>query len=187
MGLLSFIKEAIAFRKALKADIQAQIQQEEAYLNMTAEELEQLSDDELFSAVLARTEHIVDSTEEPQDGFALLNEHQQLFYAVSWLEAEVNNGGLCQFFVNSSRLAAPLVSEYMAQLGATEHKELYDSFITKHGINTAELSSFDSDTIEDFQDQYDRYPFDDYDDAFYELAPLQDHLVPFVREHIEAF
>ena len=42
------------------------------------------------------------------------------------LETEVNNGGLCQFFVNSSRIVAPFVSEYMAIVGAFE---LYLDFI----------------------------------------------------------
>ncbi len=155
------------------------------YLKMTTNELLQLSDDELFNAVWARTESIVSSKEDLSEGFDSLNEEQRIFYAVNYLEMEVNNGGLCQFFVNSSRMVAPIVSDYMGIIGAIEHKKLYDTFIEKHQINTRDLSSFDSETMEAFQSQYERYPFDEYDDAFYELEPLQSYLIPFVKKNIE--
>lgn len=159
----------------------------EKYLKMTTDELSQLSDDELFSAVWTRTENIVSSKEDLLEGFNSLTEEQRIFYAVNYLEMEVNNGGLCQFFVNSSRMVAPIVSEYMGIIGAIEHKKLYDAFIEKYQINTYDLSSFDCETVEVFQAQYDRYPFDEYDDAFYELEPLQNHLISFVKKHIEKF
>ncbi len=158
-----------------------------AYLKASTEELSQLSDDELICAVWARTENIVSSKEDLLEGFHSLNEKQRIFYAVNYLEMEVNNGGLCQFFVNSSRIVAPLVSEYMGIIGATEHKKLYDTFIEKHQINTQDLSSFDCETVEVFQSQYERYPFDEYDDAFYKLEPLQTYLTQFIKENIEVF
>ena len=183
MGLFSFIKQAIAFRKSFKE----QAQRDATYLQMSTEELATLPDEEMFSAVWIRTENIVSSKEDLLEGFNSLNDEQRVFYAVNYLEMEVNNGGLCQFFVNSSRMVAPIVSEYMGIIGAIEHKKLYDAFIEKHQINTNDLSSFDSDTIEVFQSQYERYPFDEYDDAFYELEPLQNHLVSYVKKHIEKF
>ena len=183
MGLFSFIKQAIAFRKSFKE----QAQRDAAYLQMSTEELATLPDDEMFSAVWIRTENIVSSKEDLLEGFNSLNDEQRVFYAVNYLEMEVNNGGLCQFFVNSSRMVAPIVSEYMGIIGAIEHKKLYNAFIEKHQINTNDLSSFDSDTIEVFQSQYERYPFDEYDDAFYELEPLQNHLISYVKKHIEKF
>lgn len=187
MGFISFIKETVAYRKALKIRIKNQQEKEAAYLQMSAEELSKLSDGELFLAVLTRAEAIVSSQEDISDGFHSLNEKQRIFYAVSYLEAEVNNGGICQFFANSSRIVAPLVSEYMGIIGATEHKKLYDTFIAKHQINTEDLSSFDSETVDEFQSQYERYPFEEYDDAFYELESLQKCLIPFIREYIDEF
>lgn len=183
MGLFSLIKQVIAFRKAFKE----QAQRGAAYLQMTTAELSELTDDEFFNAVWTRTENIVSSKEDLLEGFNSLNEEQRIFYAVNYLEMEVNNGGLCQFFVNSSRMVAPIVSEYMGIIGATEHKKLYDTFIKKYQINTNDLSSFDCDTVEVFQSQYERYPFDEYDDAFYELEPLQKHLISFAKKHIDKF
>ena len=161
--------------------------QESPYLNMSSENLCELNDDQLFSAVWIRTENIVLRQNDVTKGFVALNDEQRIFYAVNALEAEVLNGGLCQFFVNSSRIFAPLVSEYMEIIGATEHKTLYDSFVSKHMIDLKNLSSFDSDTIEDFQAQYDRYPFDEYDDAYGDTEPLQTYLTAFIRNNIHKF
>lgn len=173
--------------KALRADANEPLEKEEIYFKMSAQELLGLSDDELFDAVWSRTHLVVDSYDIMNDGFLALNNEQRIFYAVSYLEMEVNNGGLCQFFVNRSRILAPFVSKYMEIIGATEHKKLYDTFIEKHQINIYDLSSFDCETIEVFQSQYERYPFDEYDDAFYKLEPLQNCLISFVKKHIEKF
>ena len=157
------------------------------YLKMTAAELSQLSDEELFGAVWTRAESIVSSKDDIAEGFELLGEEQRIFYAVNYLEMEVNNGGICQYFVNSSRVTAPFVSEYMEKIGAFEHKELYDDFVHKYMIDTSDLSSFNCENEVDFQKQYERYPFDEYDDAFYKARPLSDYLMKFVKENIEKF
>ena len=187
MGVFQFIKQSIAFRKSCKAFAAERVKQEERYLQMDAYQLSVLKDDELLDAIWTRAEHVVSSQDNPAEGFSLLNTQQKIFYAVNYLEMEVNNGGLCQFFVNSSRIVAPLISEYLGVIGASQHKKLYDTFIEKHKINLADLSSFDSVTVEAFQSQYSRYPFEEYDDAFYELESLRDHLIPFAKKHIEKF
>jgi len=100
---------------------------------------------------------------------------------------EVNNGGLCQFFVNSSRMVAPLVSEYMGIIGAADHKKLYDDFTSKYGIDLNDLSSFDIEEAAEFEEQNQRYPFDEYDDAFYDMEPLETYLKKFIRENVKDF
>ena len=187
MGLFSSIKAIFQFRKELKRSIEEAKENEKRYLTMSTDELSALSDDELFEAVTARTESTVDSFDEWEDGVNALNTSQKIFYSVNWLEMEVNNGGLCQFFVNSSRMAAPLVSEYMGILGAAEHKKLYDDFVNKNGIDLTELSFFDVDKAEEFEEKTERYPFDEYDDAFYDMKPLETYLKKFIRENINDF
>lgn len=181
------IESMAVLSKRLVERINRALAQNTAYLKLSAAELAQLPDAALFEAVCARTENIVSSKADLSEGFHALNDAQRVFYAVNYLEMEVNNGGLCQFFVNSSRLIAPFVSEYMDVIGATAHKELFDGFISKHQIDINDLSSFDCDCVEDFRSQYEHYPFDEYDDAFYRLEPLQNHLIPFVKKHIEKF
>lgn len=187
MGLFSAIKNTLKFKKELKKSIKEAKEKEKRYLEMTVEELSALSDDELFEAVTARTERKVDSFDEWEDGVNSLNPSQKIFYSVNWLEMEVNNGGLCQFFVNSSRMVAPLVSEYMGIIGAVEHKKLYDDFVNKNGIDLTELSFFDVNEVEEFEEKTEKYPFDEYDDAFYDMEPLETYLKKFIRENVKDF
>ena len=162
-------------------------QNDDKYLQMTAEQLAALSDEEFFWAVMIRTEHVVDGFEDWAEGVNALNPYQKVFYSVNWLDTEVNNGGLCQFFVNSSRMVAPLMSEYLALIGADEHQRLYDTFVEENGINVSDLSGFDSEDWEDFDAQYDKYPFDDFDDAYYDMEPLETYLTKYARENLAQF
>ena len=157
------------------------------YLSMTTEELAALSDDELYEALIFRTEEAVWHFDDVQTGFRALNESQKVFYAVSNLEMEVNNGGLCQFFANSSQVCAPFVLQALERIGAEEHQKLLDDFVTKYGIDLNDLSSFETDSVEEFLELYERYPFDEYDYAFYALEPLQQPLVAFARAHLADF
>lgn len=187
MGLFSTIKNMIRFRKEFKRSMEQVKENEKRYIKMTADELVALSDDELFDAVTARTENKVDRFDEWEDGLNSLNHAQRVFYSVNWFEIEVNNGGLCQFFVNSSRMVAPFVSDYMGIIGSTDHQKLFDNFISKNGIDLNDLSSFDIDKAEAFEAQSKRYPFDEYDHAFYNMEPLEVFLKKFIRDHIKDF
>ena len=105
-------------------------------------------------------------------------------------EEEINNGGLCQYFVNPSRLAAPFLLESLKEIGAFKYAGLLSDFLTVNGIEANDLSSFIIKDLSEFQAQNKRYPFDAYDDAFYSLyaaEPLNDHLMAYVRRHIEEF
>ena len=187
MGFFSSIKAILQFKKELKRSIKETQENEKRYLTMTTDELSALSDDELFAAIVARTESKVDSFDEWEDGVNSLNSSQKIFYSVNWLEIEVNNGGLCQFFVNSSRMVAPFVSKYMAIIGAEEHQNLYDNFVKKNAIDLTELSFFDVNEAEEFEEKAERYPFDEYDDAFYDMEPLETYLKKFGRAHLVDF
>ncbi len=187
MGLFSIIKEAIKFRRELKKSIEESQEKDTLYLSMSNEDMACLSDDELFEAVLSRAEHKVDSFEEWEEGVNSLNNSQKIFYSINWLEVEVNNGGLCQFFVNSSRMVAPYISEYMGIIGADDHKNLFDNFIAENNIDLNNLSSFDIDDADEYEKQTERYPFDDYDDAFYGMEALEGYLKKFARENLKDF
>ncbi len=99
----------------------------------------------------------------------------------------MNNGGLCQFFVNSSRVVAPELSDALEVIGALEHKKLYDHFIAENHMNVKDLSSFEIDDVNDFEAQTKRYPFDEFDDNFFDLNPICDYLSKYVKENIGEF
>ena len=181
--MAGFFKRFFAlFRPVKKAK-----KDQKLYLAMSSDELKSLSDDELFSAVLDRTESKVDKYENISDGVKSLSGVQRIFYVSSYYEMEVMNGGLCQFFVNSSREVAPELSECLDAIGADEHKKLFDSFIKDNNIDVHDLSSFIIDDVSKFEAQNNRYPFDEFDNAFYELKPIQDLLIPYIKEHISEF
>lgn len=187
MGIFSAIKEAIEFKKMIKESVREQLEKEALYVSMTKDELAQIDDDDLLFAAMARAEEAMKDFDEIEDGINSLNDMQKVLYALNTLDMEVNNGGICQFFVNSSRAVAPIISECMEVIGADDHQKLFDDFVAKYEIDLEDLSSFDSDTVEEFSEQYERYPFDEYDDAFYELEPLETYLIPYIKNNIEMF
>ena len=65
-------------KKQFEDSFKEQMKKEAAYLQMSTSELSQLSDDELFGAVWARTENIVSSKEDLSEGFLSLNEKQRV-------------------------------------------------------------------------------------------------------------
>lgn len=187
MGIFSDIKEIFKFRKEIKNIVEKSKADEALYLNMSKDEMSNLSDDDLISAVLVRTEHTVEGFDEPIDGLNALNYCQKVFYSLNCFEMEVNDGGLCQFFVNSSKITAPFISEYMGVVGADEHKTLFDKFISDNKIDLSDLSLFDLGDLEDYEEQTKIYPFDEYDNAYSDLEPIETYLKKYVREHFTDF
>lgn len=186
MGFFKTLKSLFRLMKDAPKLAQAIKEQQSAYGAMTTEDLAALSDEELFSAVVVRLESLMDY-EQPKASFAALSSPQKVVYAVNCLEVEVNNGGLCQFFVNSSRMVAPYISEYLGIIGAEEHKLLFDGFITKNCIDLNDLSSFKIRHVKDFDKQVQRYPFDEYDDAFYGLPSLEEPVTAYIRSNLSSF
>ena len=159
------------------------------YIDMSTEELSALSDDELYEAVIARLDHKINEYDDMQEGINSLSYKQKVVYSVSYLEMEVNNGGLCQFFVNSSRYVASYVSEYMDVIGAIDHKNLYDGFVKKYNINLNSIASvtYLERPTNYYNKLYWKYPFSEYDEAFVKITPLQDYLVKYIRANISEF
>ena len=115
------------------------------------------------------------------DDFEAFNDAQRVVYTVAEFDMEVQCGGLCQFFYNDCE-EAPYVSQSLAEIGAAEYQRLYDDFIADNDIDISGL-----DEIE-YEDMYDVYPFDDFDDDYYELygrQPLETILVAYIRAYID--
>ena len=150
-------------------------------------DLSTMTDEDLIMHISERLWATVFSDADAQVGFAGLTEHQKVVFALNYLDMEVANGGLCQFFANDRGLVAPYISEYLKLVGAEEHQALFDGFLAKHGIDVHDLSAFSFTTIEDFVALYDLYPFDEFDDGYYQLPPLSSYLAPLVRENPDEF
>lgn len=139
-----------------------------------------LDDDEFFDAI----ECICEDAVYDINDLNLTNE-QRIVYSLNNFEAEVNNGGLCQFFVNSSSECAPYISNALEAVGATELKTLFDDFINKNNIDVNDLSSFKISDINEYEAQTKRFDFDAFDDKFYENENLHQQIIDYSKKHIE--
>ena len=149
--------------------------------NMPRAELMVMDDEDFYDAVSCVTEDAVYDFAE-QKGLA-----QELIFAytLTKFEMEVNNGGLCQFFVNSSRETAPYVSDALEAVGAAGIKALFDGFIKDNGIDVNDLSSFKLSRVEDYEAQTERFDFDSFDDRFYEDCDLHLRIIAYARKNVE--
>ena len=114
-----------------------------------------------------------------------LTDEQKFVYSLNKFEAEVNNGGLCQFFVNSSSECAPYISDALAAVGAIGLKTLFDNFIIENNIDVNDLSSFKISNIDEYEAQTERFDFDGFDDKFYEDENLHQQIIDYARKHVE--
>lgn len=164
-------------------EIRGSVKKYSEYKSMTNEELLALSDDDLYNAVSSITDLDVGSL--AGKDIAKMNEYQRTFYVLNEFNNEIMNGGLCQFFVNSSREYAPFVSQSLLFVGADKTKALFDDFVLTNQINLDDLNSFIIQDVNDFEKQNERYPFDDFDDEYVEIDELYDLMIKYARENIE--
>ena len=147
---------------------------------MGKENLLALSDDDFYDAIECLCDDAVFDIHEP----SLLKE-QVIVYSLCRFEAEVNNGGLCQFFVNSSGECAPFISEALGVIGANQIKSLFDKFIKENNIDVNDLSSFKIQDLSEFKELNERFDFDSFDERFYEDANFHKQVIDYARKHVE--
>ena len=170
-------------REAAQADWARQRRNKE----LAHEALSALADSDLYEAAWNRTNEKVESAASDQAGVAALPQPARVFYVIYVYNLEVFDGGLCQYFVNSSRELAPLLSDCLGEVNALDHKTLFDGFVRENGIDVNDLSSFKSNSVEAYLSQTKRYPFETFDAAFGELPALATYLIPYVRANLSAF
>jgi len=152
--------------------------------NLHGTDLLALSDDDLFETVFFQNCDLVEQADDENEELELLSGARRIFYILAAYDAEVQNGGLCQFYVNSSSAVAPFVSDALKTVGATEHKLLFDEFNAKNNID---VSEFKLSGLRGYKKLAGRFDFDAFDDSFYELPALQDSIVAYVKQNIEQF
>jgi len=149
------------------------------YREMSTEELSALSDDELFTAVFHRTEKAMKDCFGNGIDKGTANDNQIIFFSINVFNGEMENGGLCQFFVNSSRSFARMLSNALDEIGATAYSELYDRFLEDNGIDPDDLSVFDIHDASEYESRAAMYPFENFNSAYAALQesdPLKKHL-----------
>ena len=125
------------------------------------------------------------TSSELEEGFATISECEKVVFTIDYFDTEVRNGGLCQFFMNGGDVLAPYLATALEAIGAVEHQSLFDSFVKDYDIDISDLSSFCVSSVEEYQEQYERYPFYEFDDAYIGLEPLADYLWNYVEANME--
>ena len=150
------------------------------FRTMGKEGLLALDDEDFYDAIECICEDAVYDIKDVK-----LTDEQKFVYSLIKFEVEVNNGGLCQFFVNSSSECAPYVSNALATVGAIELKTLFDNFISENNIDVTDLSSFKISNIDEYEAQTERFDFDGFDDKFYEDENLHQQIIDYAKKHVE--
>jgi len=186
--MFGFFKRLLAQKNTVADDIASLLdEQDQKWRAMRAEELSVLDDTELVSAAISRVYGVFGACEDENARIALLNDSQRVLYVVYTYESEVNNGGLCQYLSNDSRLSAPMLSEALKVLGDTVHRTHFEVFVRDNAIDLKHSDAFGKDAIKRFERMEKRYPFEPFDNAFYELPSLTEPIAAYIRAHITSF
>lgn len=165
----------------IKSLLHEQAEEEIRFKSMSTDELIALDDDNLIDAV-----NVILYCDFDEDDIDKINSKQKVVLSILSFDCEVQGGGLCSFFVNSSSAFAPFVSDSLKIIGSNRIEKLYSSFIKKNNIDVNDLSSFKVDDIDDYEKQTERYDFDTFDDEYidiYEKENLNDLLLPYIRKN----
>lgn len=147
-----------------------------------------LFNDSNKSLIETKFDEIADKAYDPAkkyDDINRLTDDEKVFFVLYLFNMEVQNGGLCQFFVNSTSIYAPLISDYLDKVGATDHKLLFDDFVKNNKIDLNDLSFFDFEDLSEYETKANAYPFDDFDDALYDLVDLEEFLQTFAEINLQ--
>ncbi len=151
------------------------------------EDLLSLSDDDLFETIYFQNIDIAVEAEDEDKELEQFTGARKTVYVLGLFDSEIQNGGLCQFFVNSSKIVAPYVSESLKSVGAQEHLILFEEFITTNNIDVSDLESFKIFSKRGYIKQAKRFDFDSFDDKYYELPALQEKVVTYIKNNINEF
>ena len=161
-------------------------------LSLSHSAMAELDDETLAEVLRVRVLHVAEAEYNFDFVQALqgMSSSVRTAFILFCFDAEIQNGGLCQFFVNSTRETAPYVSEALRLTGADEYASIFDEFCADTGIDLNDLSSFIIDDSIDYEAQTERYPFDQFDDDYYMLyeeKPLEQYIARYARAHLSAF
>lgn len=122
--------------------------------------------------------------------FKNLPEEAQNLFIVSVLDMEVQNGGICQFFVNYGPACAERAADCLRAVGLDEMAAAYERFFRENGINPAELHEFHAETAEQFSALYKLHPYELFDDEYMKLRrtlKFEKNILEYANGHPEAF
>ena len=137
-------------------------------LPLTLMDFAELTDEELYEALQERTVDLAD-TGEP-DELADLPQAIRLFTRANQFLIEFDDGGFAQVLCEpTARAFFNLLPEDLRELGAEEHRQLREAFMTENHIDSSVLAGLRPRNQSALRKKYD---FDRFDERFADLPPL---------------
>ena len=155
----------------------------EEYSGQTVDELLSLEGEYRIDSIVAAFQQAVDQ-KAARDGDEALSPEEQIIVAIEALEAEVNNGGYSQFFLNSSREYAPTIVQALARIGCPKTAE-----ITQRAIDALNLPSLTDEAIETAMadDEVSEDDLNECDDSYYKSGEdIAGQLFAFIKKNKDA-
>lgn len=145
------------------------------HTTLTAEEILALEDGEMYDALILRFMDVAPNT---------LNPGCLTVATLITFDAEMMNGGLCQFFVNDYNGYAQYIADALGEVGAVELQKHYSDFLSQNQIDVTQMESFRISGVQDYVKQLERFPYESFDHTFSELYQkenLREILLAYVR------
>ena len=135
----------------------------EGYSGQNVDELLSLEGEYRIDSIVVAFHQAMDQ-KAAREGDDALNPEERIIVAIEALEAEVNNGGYSQFFLNSSREYAPTIVQALARIGCPK-----TAAITQKAIDALNLPSLTDEAIETAMgnDEVSEDDLNECDDAYY--------------------
>ncbi len=144
-----------------------------------------LTDNELFEAVSLQNFNIVSGVKDNE--LEVLSDARKVVFVLEAFDNEIQNGGLYQFFANRYNYPIADVSNFLDVIRAYEHKKLFDDFIISNSIDLADMSCFKAKNVKEYLKKCDKFDYDKFDNAYYDLSPLREIIVKYIRDNIAEF
>ena len=146
-----------------------------SYTEMSKEELLALDDDDFYFAIRRLNFEKLFSINDCR------NRTHRTYYIVMSFIGEVYNGGVSQFFFNSSRECAPFVSNALKEIGSIKTKNTFDEL-----VESAQIPLNDFDALQELDDdEIIQEKMDAFDESFYEEEDASDCILAYAKMHID--
>ena len=158
---------------------------------LTIENIDSLTDrDLLFEIFVNIAERYTGQTDKKKEIISKLTQEQQVFYALTVLEMEVNNGGFNQYYYNQGDEFADLAVDGFKAIGAKKFADLATRANKVFREQNKKITDKQDGSMQGFSESYKDNPLNDLDKEFYNLykdEPLTKLTVDYVKKNKSKF
>lgn len=158
------------------------------YVDLSKNDLIKLPDDELIQLVYHRTLDLQQRGQTEKEFVNSLEAENKVVYVCTTYLYEIENGGLCQYLINSSKYTAPYLIDSLDYIKAYKMQDLVEDFFDDNQLDYENLEQFYNNPDKDYMEYYKMYPFEAFDDKFSEYRDEEEYyylLAEYIRSNID--